>query len=116
MHDEEAEGLLKNEIEMVDSPSASTPVSKSPSRLKFDSAHASPMNEKNGNNKVFEPIGAKTATPKSVRAAFTPQVVLCILGYGILALYVKLCPFPFHILRCSPADILLFSLPATRLS
>jgi len=68
--DEEAEGLLKDEIELADSPASSdvsTFVSEKP---------APPV--------VFE--SATTPLPNSIRAAFTPQVTLTIIAYGILAL------------------------------
>jgi len=88
-HDEEAEGLLDDDMELTSSPSASTPT-RSPRRSRFDS----PMqDEKEEATSRFSPAKpahisvAKTVPAStSVRAAFTPQVILNILAYGILAL------------------------------
>jgi len=75
--DEEAEGLLKDEIELRDSPASSA--AWTPRTLVDDKEYSSSA----------KPVVYESATkplPKGIRAAFTPQVTLTIIAYGILAL------------------------------
>lgn len=81
-HDEEAEGLLDDDIELMDSPTSSTPGSRSPRRS------ASGLTEKNVTKESMaydREIAVKAANP-SVRKAFTTQVCLNIAALGVLAL------------------------------
>lgn len=79
--EEEAEGLLKDEIELTDSPGAASLSTVSSPRTLVDEKQSSPAKGV---------VGFDAAAPKlssnSIRAAFTPQVTLTIIAYGLLAL------------------------------
>lgn len=85
-NDDEAEGLLKDDIELVDSPSASASSSGGSGSLMSEKQHNLGYKVVASDSTGSEQPSIIKPVSKSVRAAFTPQVILIIFAYGILAL------------------------------